>query len=191
MNVQMREQIRRITITAIFLALLIVGQLVFGLIGAPLSQYFVGSWVNLILALAAIVLGWPYGLALGVISPFVALLVGIAPPFIEIIPLIALANGIFAITLHFIYKIKATANIKVVLGFISVAIAALIKTGVMYLTIVILLLPTLPLNATQITLLSAVYSINQLPTALIGGLLAMMTAIPVTKALKYRYGGHA
>lgn len=191
MNAHMKQQILRITITAIFLALLIAGQLLFGLIGAPLAQYFVGSWVNLILALAALVIGWPYAVSLGLISPFVALLVGIAPPFIEIIPLIALANAMFGLIIFFINKIKVKATLQPLIAVGSVILATVIKVGLMYITIVAWLLPALGIPPVQRSLLSAVYSINQLPTAIIGGSLAIIVAIPVKQALRYRHGGHA
>lgn len=183
-----KQVIRRMTLTAILLALLIGGQLLFGLIGQPLSQYFVGSWVNLIIAVSAFSLGWPYALALGLISPFVALLVGIVPPFIEFTPFIALGNGLFAITIYLISRIKVSGRFQVLVWLLGVTIASFAKAGLMYVTIVVLIMPTLGLNQNQITLLSAVFSINQIPTALIGGGLATFVAVPLRIAIKYRKG---
>ncbi len=188
MNSRMRQVIRRMTLTAILLALLIVGQLLFGLIGAPLSQYFVGSWVNLIIALTAIIMGWPYALAIGLLSPLVALLVGIAPPFIEFVPFIALGNGLYAITLYLIFCIKVRDRFKVLILLLGVTIASFAKAGLLYVTIVLVIMPTLPLNAMQVALFTATFSINQVPTALIGGGLASLASQPLSIAITHTTG---
>lgn len=189
MNDNSKRAIRRMTLTAILLALLIAGQLLFGLIGAPLAQYFVGSWVNLILALTALVIGWPYALTISLISPFVALMVGVAPPFIEFIPFIALSNAIFVLLLHFLSKLKLSAKLLLLPSLLAIAVATTAKVAFLYLTIVVLIMPTLPIGPPQAVVLSAVFSINQIPTALIGATLAFIVAIPVRTAMKYRTGG--
>jgi len=189
MNDNSKRAIRRMTLTAILLALLIAGQLLFGLIGAPLSQYFVGSWVNLILALTALVIGWPYALTISLISPFVALMVGVAPPFIEFMPFIALSNAIFVLLLHFLSKLKLNAKLLLLPSVLAIAVATAAKVTFLYLTIVVMIMPTLPIGAPQAAVLSAVFSINQIPTALIGATLAFIVAIPVRTAMKYRTGG--
>ena len=189
MNDNTKRAIRRMTLTAILLALLIAGQLLFGLIGAPLAQYFVGSWVNLILALTALVIGWPYALTISLISPFVALMVGVAPPFIEFIPFIALSNAIFVLLLHFLSKLKHSAKLLLLPSLLAIAVATTAKVAFLYLTIVVLIMPTLPIGPPQAVVLSAVFSINQIPTALIGATLAFIVAIPVRTAMKYRTGG--
>ena len=189
MNDNSKRAIRRMTLTAILLALLIAGQLLFGLIGAPLAQYFVGSWVNLILALTALVIGWPYALTISLISPFVALMVGVAPPFIEFIPFIALSNAIFVLLLHFLSKLKLSAKLLLLSSLLAIAVATTAKVAFLYLTIVVLIMPALPIGPPQAVVLSAVFSINQIPTALIGATLAFIVAIPVRTAMKYRTGG--
>jgi len=178
------------TLTAILLALLIAGQFLLSLIGAPLSQYFVGTWVNLIIATTALVIGWPYALSLALLSPFVAFFLGLAPPFIEITPFIALGNGIFAMLMHLSGKIKSPARFRIPISLFGVAVSAFAKAGFMYVTIVLLILPTLPLSAPQMAIYGAVFSLNQLPTALIGGGLAIAVSWPLKQALAQRQGGH-
>jgi hypothetical protein len=189
MNDNTKRAIRRMTLTAILLALLIAGQLLFGLIGAPLSQYFVGSWVNLILALTTLVIGWPYALTISLISPFVALLVGVAPPFLEFMPFIALSNAIFILLLYFLSKLNFGAKNGLLPSMFAIVGATGAKVAFLYLTIVVLIMPTLPIGNAQVTVLSAVFSLNQIPTALIGASLAFIVAIPVRTAMKYRTGG--
>ncbi len=181
--------IRRMTLTAILLALLIAGQFFLGQIGAPLSQYIVGSWVNLILAVTALAIGLPYALALAVLSPFLAFVLTIAPPFIEITPFIALGNVVFCLMLFIFGKMTVALRFRIPLLLLGVVTAALLKATIMYATIVLLIMPTLGLLPAQITIYSAVFSINQAPTALIGGGLAVLIAKPVHQALQYRQGG--
>lgn len=189
MNDNSKRAIRRITLTAILLALLLAGQLLFGLIGAPLSQYFVGSWVNLIIALTALTIGWPYAISLGIIAPFMAILVGIVPPFIEFVPFIALSNGFYALLICFVSKISLPNKVKFLSLPLTIIIASAVKVAIMYLTIVLIIMPTLPISPTQAAVLTAVFSINQIPTSIIGATLAFIVAIPVKTAIKYQRGG--
>ncbi|MFA5235576.1 MAG: ECF transporter S component [Bacilli bacterium] len=180
--------IRRITLTGILLALLIGGQVLLGLISAPLSQYVVGSWVNLIIGITALTIGWPYALAVSLISPFIAFMLAIAPPFIEFTPFIALGNGLFALTMHFIHKVKLPNRFRIAWGLMAVTIAAGLKTALLYTTIVLLIMPTMNLLPAQSAAFTAVFSVNQLLTALIGGALAILSYVPLKHALDYRKG---
>jgi MFS family permease len=188
MSENLNGAIRRITLTGILLALLIGGQVLLGLITGPLSQFIVGSWVNLIIAVTALTIGWPYALALAMASPFIAFMLAIAPPFIEFTPFIALGNGIFAMAMFFGSKVKLPDRFKIAWGLLTVTIAAGTKTALLYTTIVLLIMPTLNLLPAQTTAFTAVFSINQLITALIGGALAILSHIPLKHALDYRKG---
>jgi len=178
------------TLTAILLALLVAGQFLFGLLGAPVAQYVVGSWVNLILATTALTVGWPYAAVLALVSPFVAFLLGLAPPFLEITPFIALGNAFFISVIYLFSKVPAAARFRIPLGLFGIVAASFSKAGLLYVTIVLWILPTLPLSAGQAIIYAAVFSINQLPTALIGGGLALAVAWPLKQALAYRKGGN-
>ncbi len=188
MNENLNSAIRRVTLTGILLALLVGGQILLGLIGAPLSQYIVGSWVNLIIGVTALTIGWPFALFLALVSPFLAFILGIAPPFIEFAPFIALGNGLFALSLFFIHKIKMPERFRIAWGLLAVTIAAGLKTTLLYTTIVLLIMPTLNLLPAQSAAFTTVFSVNQLVTALIGGALAVLSHMPLKRALDYRKG---
>jgi hypothetical protein len=93
-----RKQILWITRTAIFIALLIVVQIA----TKPLGQLVTGSLVNLILIVSVITCGLSSGLTVAVISPVIATLVGIGPPFWVLTPFIILGNGTIALIWHFV-----------------------------------------------------------------------------------------
>ena len=79
---------RKITYTAVLLALLIVLQWA----TKSLGQFVTGSCVNCILAVAALVVGWEGGLAIALVSPFMAFLLNIGPKNIAVVPAIAVGN---------------------------------------------------------------------------------------------------
>ena len=68
--------------TAICLALLVAVQFV----TKGLGQFVTGSCVNLILAIAAVIGGVWSGVAVAVLSPFCAYLLGIGPAFVQLVP---------------------------------------------------------------------------------------------------------
>ena len=79
--------------TAIFLALLIAVQFV----TRSMGQYVTGSLVNLVLIAAALMCGLWGGLAVAVLSPFCAFLIGIGPAFPQIVPAVALGNAVLVV----------------------------------------------------------------------------------------------
>ncbi len=173
-----RKTVLWITRTAIFIALLVVFQFA----TAPLGMSLVtGCFVNLMLILSVMTSGLASGLAVGVFSPILAKLIGIGPLW-EIIPFIILGN----ITIQLIWHFLGNRNIvnKYVTYIITAIIAAVCKFTVLFLTIVQLAIPFfLHLPEQQATVISGMFSVSQLFTALVGGAVAIFIIPPLKKAI--------
>lgn len=170
----MKKRILWITETAVMLALLIVLQWA----TKPLGQIVTGSCVNAVLAVAVLLGGLWCGLAVALVSPFCAFLLGIGPQLIAIIPAIALGNAVLVLVMHFEYGKSVWRRVWAWLA------AALGKFGVLYLVVVQLLCRVLPLKQPQIDTFTTMFSAPQLVTALIGGGLALLMVPVLKKALR-------
>lgn len=164
-----------ITRTAVLIALLVAVQYVTKSAG----QLVTGSCVNLILAVAALVGGVWCGVAVAMISPFCAFLLGIGTPILRLVPAIALGNLAFVLVLALL---DGKLNFKYAPG-LSVAIAALCKFMLLWGLVVRLLLPSMGLPAEKVAVLSASFSYPQLITALIGGTLSLLVVPSLRRAL--------
>ena len=91
----MSKKIRRITQTALMLALLVALQA----LTKPLGQLVTGSFVNGILAVCALVCGFGCGLTVAVVSPLMAFALGIAPNLVTVLP-IMLGNAGYVLVLY-------------------------------------------------------------------------------------------
>ena len=85
------------TETAVLLALLVALQAV----TKPLGQLVTGSCVNAVLAVAALFTGPGGGLTIALVSPVCAFLLGIAPNFVTVLP-IMMGNAAYVLLLHFV-----------------------------------------------------------------------------------------
>lgn len=157
----MDKAVTRITRTALFTALLVALQaatLPFG------NTLVTGSVVNLLLILAALFLDLPAAAAVGLLSPAVAKFLGIGPLW-ALIPFIALGNLVFvwrAILHRWGQGWRALGG--------AALLAAPAKTATLYLGIVQFAIPILlKLPAQQAVAVSALFSLPQLVTALVGG----------------------
>lgn len=174
----MNKKILWITRTAIFIALLIVMQSV----TAPLGNSLVtGSIVNLILIVSVMTCGINTGIPVALISPICARLLGIGPQIWTLIPFIMLGNVVLVLIWYII------GNRKIIIrkgGYIAALIvAAIAKFLVLYIGIVKVAIPMfLKLPEAKVLTLSSMFSIPQLVTAFIGGIIAIMI-IPVIKPL--------
>ena len=83
----MNKKLRWITETAVMLALLVALQA----LTKPLGQLVTGSCVNAVLAVTVLLAGLSSGIAVALLSPLCAFLLGIAPNFVTVLP-IMLAN---------------------------------------------------------------------------------------------------
>ena len=171
----MKNNILWITRTAVLTALLIVMQTVTSAFGNTLVT---GSIVNLILIISVMTCGLSTGLTVAVVSPMCAKLLGIGPLW-SLIPFIIAGNIILVIIWYFIGNRKIwKKNFSYI---IALVIAALSKFLILYLGIVQIAIPILlNLPKPQATIISNMFSIPQLFTALLGGILAII-ALPFLK----------
>lgn len=168
------KRILWLTETALLLALLIVLQSV----TKPAGQLVTGSCVNAVLAIAALFSGCWSGVAIALLSPLAAFLLGIGPQFFPIVSAIALGNAVYVLVLYCLARGK-----HVWTRFAGMAAAAVAKALTLYLVIVQLLCRVLPLKPPQIETFSAMFSWPQLVTALIGGTVALLIVPALKKAL--------
>lgn len=163
---------KRITRTALLIALLVAVQYATKSFG----QIVTGSCVNLILAVTALVCDAWCGSVVALVSPFCAFLLGIGTPILRLVPAIALGNLAFVLLLSVRRSVGGC-------GMLRVGIAAVCKFLLLWALIVKLLLPAMSLPAEKIAALSASFSYPQLVTALIGGVLALLIAPIIKRAL--------
>ncbi len=170
----MNNKTRWITQTAVLTALLIVLQAA----TAPAGQLVTGSAVNAVLAIAAILGGLSCGLTVAILSPFCAFLLGIGPQIIAIVPAIAIGNCVYVVLLALLSKESVVSRVVAWLA------ASGAKALTLYLVVVQLLCRVLPLKPPQIEKFTAMFSLPQLVTALIGGAVAMLMVPLLKKAIK-------
>lgn len=185
----MNKKIRWITQTALMLALLVALQA----LSKPLGQMVTGSCVNGILAITALVVGMSGGVAVALISPVCAFLLGIAPNFVTVLP-IMVGNCCFVVLLRLICTSSGRPFWRQPVGLIA---AATVKFGVLYLLVVKVICgvasgallgqklgQTVVLAPPMLQALPAMFTWPQLFTALIGGAVALVIAPVLRKALK-------
>ena len=177
----MRKKILWITETAMLLALLVALQ---GITAGLGNQFITGSCVNLVLAVAALMVGPWGGAVVALASPFLAFALSIGPKFLQLLPAIAAGN----LVLVLIYSLALGQQHRPIWRQAIVwAAAALAKFGTLYLLMVKLLVPSLisggviPQKAEAT--LSVQFSWPQLVTALIGGAVALLIIPLLRKAL--------
>lgn len=164
-----------ITRTAAFIALLVVLQAA----TAPLGNTILtGTLVNALLIVSVRLCGIWSGGFVAILSPVMAKMVGIGPLW-SLIPFIALGNMTFVLAWHFPWKgLPGPGYLKEILSLIAAASA---KFAVLYLGIVRLAVPlVLKLPQPQAAVVSGMFSLPQLVTALLGG----AVALPILGALK-------
>ena len=184
------QKVRWITQTAVLLALLVCLQWAGSLIPEQMTKQLVtGSFVNCVLAVTVLLVGFGSGITVALISPVCAFLLGIAPNLITVVPIMA-GNVCFVVLLRLLYG-KAIWRQGVALG-----AAAVVKFGVLYLLVVkvicgvasdallgqkigqkVLLAPPM------LNMLPAMFSWPQLVTAAIGGCIALGIVPVLHKAL--------
>lgn len=184
----MNKKIRRITETAVMLALLIALQA----LTKPLGQMVTGSCVNTVLAITALFVGMGGSITVALISPICAFLLGIAPNFVTVGP-IMLGNVCFVVLLVLIagkcHKVSWRQPV-------ALAVAAGVKFGTLYLLVVKVICgiasgsllgkkigSVVVLAPPMLNKLPAMFTWPQLFTALIGGAAALLIAPVLQKAL--------
>ena len=170
-----------ITRSALLTALLVGMQFV----TAPFQiTLLTGSIVNMILVISVISSGLSTGLAVAIISPAFAALIGIGAIW-PIVPIVSMANMAFVMIWHCGDKLHFSS--KIVKRVISCIVAALCKFALLYLGVVRLAIPyILDVPEPVANVLTVAFSINQLFTALIGGTVAIIALPTIEKAISLR-----
>ena len=185
----MHKKVRWITETAVMLALLVALQA----ITKPLGQLVTGSFVNAVLAVTVLLVGMSSGLTVALISPLCAFLLGIAPNFITVLP-IMLGNCCFVVLLRLIAGSRHRPLWRQPLALVSAAGA---KFVVLYLLVVEVICgvasgallgkklgSVVVLAPPMLNMLPTMFTWPQLITALIGGGVALLITPLLRKALR-------
>lgn len=179
----MNKKLRWITETAVLLALLVTLQA----LTKPAGQLVTGSFVNAVLAIAALLGGLGCGLTVAVISPVLAFLLGIAPQPLTV-PAIMAGNAVYVLVLWFVAGRSNGIGRRV----LAWAAAAAAKFAVLYALVAGLLCGLLGgslvasgvMKPPMLQALPATFGWPQLVTALVGGAVALAIAPVLRKALK-------
>ena len=183
----MQKKIRWITQTAMLLALLVCLQAAGSLIAAPLTKQLVtGTLVNCVLAVTVLLVGMRSGIAVALISPVCAFLLGIAPNLVTVLPIMA-GNVCFVVLLR---SLLGRGKL------LALGVAAAVKFLVLYLLVVQVICgiaspallgqkigDTVLLAPPMLTMLPTMFSWPQLITALTGGGIALFLFPTLKKAL--------
>lgn len=184
----MKKKALWITETAVMLALLVALQAV----TKPLGQLVTGSCVNAVLAVAVLFVGMYSGITVALVSPVCAFLLGIAPNFVTVLP-IMIGNVCFVVLLKLIagkswkplwrqpVALIAAAGAKfIVLYVLVVKVICGVASGALLgkkLGDVVVLAPPM------LKMLPTMFAWPQLFTALIGGTVALLMVPVLRKAL--------
>lgn len=179
----MNKKLRWITETAVMLALLVALQA----LTKPMGQLVTGTCVNGVLAVTGLVAGPCSGVAVAVISPVLAYLLGIAPQILTV-PAIMVGNTAYVLLLRFIAGKDSKKLLRQILAWAGAAGA---KFAALYGIVVWLicgvlsesLLASGALKAPMLKALPVNFGIIQLFTALLGGGIAMLMVPVLRKAL--------
>ncbi len=188
----MNKKIINITRTAIFLAVLLVGQYIGTLIGVPIvKQLVTGSIVNLLLILSTVYCGLFGGLLIAIASPFLAFALGITPlPSIILVPFIAIGNVLIVLISGMVLRYSVNRiqdrNKRLIVQIGGSIIGSFVKFGAIYIGVIVIALPLIlsqkpeASHATITNALTTAFTWTQLFTALIGSAFAI-TLLPIIK----------
>lgn len=153
---------KKLVRTALLLSLALVFQIGFRQFAQPL----VGPLINMTLILATLMAGPISAIFIGIMTPMIAFMVGIIG-LAPIIPVISIGNALLVVGFYFINKLISNKCGN----WIGVTFGALIKFG--FLTMSVRLI--LPLFIPKVPpVIITTFSLPQLITALIGGVLALI-----------------
>lgn len=150
--IKLDKKTNTLTRAAILLAVALVFQFV------KMGQLITGSGINAVLIIATQICGLPWAAAIGVITPFMAVVLGVQPPaLIPVVPFIIGGNILYAVAYSLLEKRSKIAGV----GF-----AALLKFGLLYSAVNYFVNVKPPIKVAL--------SFPQLLTALIGGAIALV-----------------
>lgn len=165
---------RFLTRTAILLALTVAVQMAGRAIPAPANSFIVGPLVNACILISTAFVGLAGGIIISVLAPFTSLInnhAPIAPVLLLFAPLIAVGNSILALFFHYL------KNKSQVMG---ILLGAVVKFGFLFGAIRVFVELKGDIKPPMANNLITLFSIPQLITALLGGVIAIV----VVKALK-------
>lgn len=171
--------------TGVLLALLLVLQWA----TKPLGTIVTGSAVNFLLIAATLFTGIWSGVIIAAVSPFLALLLGIVPLPVYIVPVVAFGNVALVIVYWLFLKkgMEQKTGIQLVLWVVTIAVASLLKFAVLYAGVNWVVVPLVTaVSGAAAKAPAAIFSTQQMLTAAIGGILARLIVPPVKQALKGR-----
>lgn len=148
----MDKKTNTLTRAAILLGIALVFQFV------KMGQYVTGSGINAVLIVAATVCGASWAAAIGAITPFMAVVLGVQPPaLIPVVPFIVAGNIIYVAVFSLTKKYNKIAG---------VIVAALLKFALLYSAVNFFVIVKPPIKVAL--------SFPQLATALAGGFIALL-----------------
>ena len=172
--------VKKLVLTALMLALLIAVQQF-----RILNQFITGPLVNAILIVTAVWVGLIPGLIVAIISPVFALFIPPVAPIMQVlphlVPVIALGNATLVV-LAYIFRKK-----NMVLG---LAIASALKAFLLWVGVVHFVIPVFghivpeAMQPALTYVLPAMFSYNQLITAIMGSYIVLLIRARLDKALK-------
>jgi hypothetical protein len=176
----MNKKVQNITFAAMFIALLVVVQ---GVTAGFGNTIVTGSLVNAILIVAILTTNYFPAVATALVSPVVATLIGIGPTW-AIVPFIALGN----LTLVLVWGTLGRSGKGAYVSLhkvLALIVAALLKFAVLFLGVTKLAIPViLAIPEPKASVMSAAFSLPQLITASIGGVIALVIAPLILKAVR-------
>jgi riboflavin transporter len=164
-------------------SVLLASAIVFQIVGSRIpgiNQLLVGSVINAVLLVAAYLCGTFYGAAIGVLTPWTALLVGqLKPAMAPFIPFIMIGNALFVICFGLLASKMQKGK------YAGIALGAVLKFSFLYFSatkLIYLFKMNLPANIAKA--LATAMGSTQLVTALIGGALALALIETLVKRVK-------
>lgn len=175
----MKISIKKITATALMLALLVTLQFV----SKPFGQIVTGSIVNLILIISTVFIGFFGGVAVGLLSPIVAFMLGIGTPLFVIVPFIMLGNMAVVVIFAVAPKVLEPSS-RILIAATPILAGAMLKYMVLYFGVTKLAPMFVVIPEKQMSVLVVAFGVTQLITAIIGGVVATIILPVLKKAIK-------
>ena len=158
----MKGKLNLLTKAALLLAVAIVFQLV------KMGQYVTGTGINAVLVTAVGVCGLPWAIAIGIMTPMLAVLLGVQPPpAIVLVPFIMAGNTVYVVLFSLLRRYSDYAGI----------IAAAPAKFILLYTAANIIIGKLPAP------IKLAFSFPQLITALAGGAIALAVLKTVPRKL--------
>lgn len=156
----LKGKLSLLTKAAVLLAIAIVLQL------AKMGQYVTGIGINTVLITAVGVCGLPWAAVIGIMTPMLAVLLGVQPPpTVVLVPFIMAGNLLFVILFRILRKYN---------DYIGVIVASIAKFVLLY-TAANIIVGKLPAP------IKLAFSFPQLITAVVGGIIALIILKTVNK----------